>query len=370
MAVFVLIRRAFIQQRLLPPASDPEPLDPSASIEVIIPARDEAANIELCLESLLVQTYDGPLHITVVDDGSTDETPEIVTRLARENAKLALMTAPPLTPGWTGKCQACWLAALAVGEPDWLCFIDADMRAEPALIAVALASAEAAAAALLSLAARQQLVTFAERLMIPCGLYVLAFQQDLAARQDAGGGDVTVSGQFMLVRREAYMAVGGHAAVRDRICEDLALASLLKRSGARVLLEDGTRIIATRMYDGWGSLWPGVAKNIVEMLGGPGATLASAAVALGLSWALVALPIWDAVAWGSGSPWAGAGLVLASGSLAAALGLHVAGSIHFRIPFWYGLTFPLAYTVGAVMALDSVRRRLFGGVQWKGRTYP
>jgi chlorobactene glucosyltransferase len=309
--------------------------------------------------------------VTVVDDGSSDGTPDIVAAMAPERHGLTQMRAPALADGWTGKCQACWLAALAAEDADWLCFIDADMRAEPALIATALATAKARNLALVSFSPRHELGTFAERLMIPCGLYVLAFRQDLGKRQAADREDeVTVTGQFMLIRRDAYMAVGGHAAVRGRICEDLALAALLKRSGHSVLVFDGASVLATRMYDGWSSLWIGISKNLEEMLGGLRPTLVTCISAFFLSWGLYAMPIVDALRWRAGDLGGAIGLPFAAMALAAALGLHIAGARHFRIPFWYGFLFPLGYTVGVPLGLDSIRRRATGQIRWKGRTYP
>jgi chlorobactene glucosyltransferase len=371
--VFLLILRAIRQRDLLPPPHPAAHFDAGApKIEIIVPTRDEAVNITPCLDGLLAQDYPaGRLKVAVIDDGSSDGTPDIVAARARQRAGLTLSRAPALAEGWTGKCQACWIAALAAEDADWLCFIDADMRAEPALIATALATAKAKDLALVSFAPRHELGTFAERLMIPCGLYILAFRQDLGKRQAADREqEVTVTGQFMLIRRDAYMAVGGHAAVRGRICEDLALAALLKRSGYSVLVFDGAKVLATRMYDGWGSLWIGISKNLEEMLGGLAPTLVTAFSGFLLSWALYAMPIIDALSWRAGNLGGAIGLPFAGMALAAALGLHIAGARHFRIPLWYGLLFPLGYTVGVPLALDSIRRRATGQIRWKGRTYP
>lgn len=200
-------------------------------------------------------------------------------------------------------------------------------------------------------------MTFAERLMIPCGLFFLAFAQDLGDRQSAHSDIPTVSGQFMLVRREAYFAVGGHAAVRGRVSEDLALAACLKRDGRPVLLIDGARLISTRMYDGWRSLWFGATKNLADMMGGDRAAIAAALAALLICWGLVTLPICDVVSFVHGDRWGWLALPCALLALAAATGLHVGGAAHFRIPLWYGLVFPLGYSIGAAIAVDSVRRR-------------
>ncbi|MGH8148503.1 MAG: glycosyltransferase, partial [Steroidobacteraceae bacterium] len=305
--------------------------------------------------------------LIVVDDGSTDDTAALVT--ARACARLTLVTAPPLPPGWKGKVHACSIGAQAAAEADRLCFIDADMRAQPALLASAVAAAEAGAIDLLSLAPRHELGSFAERLILPCGLYLLGFSQNLERIQAPGSGEAVATGQFMLIGREAYADVGGFAAVRSEICEDVALARLVKRRGHRVLLLDGSALLATRMYRGWSTLWPGIAKNLTHMLGGTGRTLATALAAVALAWASVLVPVLDAVGYAHGAPASGLALALALAGTGAALGLHLAGAAHFHMPLYHGLLYPLGYTVGAVLALDSVRWTLTGRVRWKGRVY-
>lgn len=347
-------------------------------VAIIVPARDESLNIGPCLRSLLAQQYPAErLRIIVVNDDSSDDTAQIVAALASGDARLTLLSTPPLPPGWNGKAHACWIgaAAAAAGGADWLCFIDADMRAQGELVASAVEAATAGRIDLLSLAPRHELKSFAERLILPCGLYLLGFAQDLRRIQAPDSGEVVATGQFMLLARDAYEAVGGFAAVRGEICEDVALARLLKRRGYRVLLQDGSEMLATRMYTGWGTLWPGIAKNLIEMLGGPGRTLATALIAVALAWASVLIPALDILGWASGASGAGgarevsAALVPALAASCAAFGLHLAGAVHFRIPLLYGLLFPVGYTVGAIIALDSVRWRLAGRVHWKGRVY-
>ncbi len=340
------------------------------AVAIVVPARDEGRNIGPCLRSLLAQQYpERRLRIIVVDDDSSDDTARIAASLAAGDARLTLLAAPPLPAGWKGKVHACSFGAAAAAGADWLCFIDADMRARPELVASAVQAASAGRIDLLSLAPRHELGSFAERLILPCGLYLLGFTQDLRGVQAPQSGEAVATGQFMLLARAAYEAVGGFAAVRDAICEDVALARLLKRRGHRVLLEDGSELLATRMYCGWRTLRPGIAKNLSEMLGGPGRTLATALIAVALAWAAVGVPALDIVGCLKGVSGAAAALAPALAASCAAFGLHLAGAAHFRIPLFYGLLFPLGYTAGAIIALDSVRWRLAGRVHWKGRVY-
>lgn len=374
LAVGLLIVRAVYQSRLLHKVAPTKLTDSKVAphVAVIVPARDEAGNIGPCLQGLTAQDYPADrLHIVAIDDESVDATPSIIARFAWDYPNVRLVRSGALSKGWTGKSQACWIGVQrAPANVEWLCFIDADMRAEPLLLSSAVEAASAADADLLSLAPKHRLGSFAERLMIPCGLYVQSFRQNLARVQARDGDNATATGQFMLVRREAYEAVGGHAAVAAAICEDLELARRLKRAGYVVELMDGTSVISTRMYTGWRTLWPGISKNLSDMLGGPLSTLTTAVTAIVLTWAVVLLPIVDSVSCQAGSPTACYGLAFSVPAALAALGLHLAGTVYFSIPFWYGFLFPLGYTAGAFIALDSIRQRMIGAVRWKGRAYP
>jgi chlorobactene glucosyltransferase len=368
-----LIARAVTQrgclarlERALPPSGDDAPF-----ITVIIPARDEETNIEHCLESLLAQDYPGSrLRVLVVDDHSADSTAAMVCSLAERYPRITLINSPPLPPRWTGKCHACWIGARAAApETQWLCFIDADVTVARGALSSAANAVLRQRLDLLSLMPHQELKSFAERLILPCGLIVLSFLQDLRQSQSRSGRSVAATGQFMLVRRDAYEAVGGHAAVCTVICEDLEFARRLKQSGRSVLLMGGDNFLSTRMYTGWRTLWPGLAKNLVDTLGGPAATLATAIAGVVLAWAALIVPLTDLAGWLRGDAGALSALLLALAGSGAAIGLHLAATFYFRIPFWYGLVFPLGYTLGALMAIDSVRRRLSGRVSWKGRIY-
>ncbi len=368
-----LIGRAIKQRGLLPRLlrASPPSAEDAPFVTVIVPARDEEANIGPCLRSLLAQDYPRDrFSILVVDDHSADATATIVRELAVRNPQISLIQTPPLPPRWTGKSHACWIGArFAVRQTRRLCFIDADVKARPGALSSAMHAATTRQLDLLSLAPRQELRSFAERLILPCGLILLSFLQDLRQVQARSGHDVTATGQFMLVRRDAYEAVGGHAAVRRAICEDLEFARRLKQSGRSVLLMGGERVLSTRMYTGWRTLWPGLAKNLVDTLGGQTATLALALVGVTLAWAAWVVPLIDLAGWWQHANDATLALPLALAGSGAAIGLHVAAAVYFRIPFWYGLIFPLGYTAGALLALDSVRRRRSGRVEWKGRIY-
>ncbi|MBU3887878.1 glycosyltransferase [Methylosinus sp. KRF6] len=346
--------------------------DNAPSVAIIIPARDEERNIARCLVSLAAQDYPRErLSICLIDDHSVDATIEIARSIAHRAPSLTVVRCPPLPEGWTGKCYACWVGAgAAVDDAEWLCFIDADMKAEPSLLTSAVVAASAECVDILSLAPRQELRSFAERIIIPCGLYTLGFCRHLGKAQSQECDEPTVTGQFMLIRRSAYVAAGGHAAVRGSICEDVALARAAKRNGDRVLLLDGREMLSTRMYNGWGSLWPGLTKNLVETLGGPLRTATTAVTAVALAWAIWLTPAVDGWDCANGAAAACFAAVPALGALGAAIGLHLSGSVYFGIPLYYGLLFPVGYTVGMALAFDSIRRRRLKRRRWKGRVYP
>ncbi len=367
-----LMLRALHQHNLFRAvAISPPPVSDAPPVALIVPARDEENNIRSCLDSLFVQDYPaGRFEVLVVDDHSADRTTAIAKALARRNPELRVLSSPPLPPHWIGKSHACWIGACAVStEAEWLCFLDADVQAQPALLASAIAAATADSLDVLSLSPRQRLGSFAERLIIPCGLHLLAFCQDLRKLQSHQSDQVTATGQCMLIRRRVYEAVGGHRTIRGAICEDVALASMIKRAGGRVALRDGRTLVASRMYSGWRTLWPGLAKNLVDMLGGPVSTITTALVATTLAWAACFIPLADGLSCQQGVAAGCLALVPASAGSAAIFGLHIAGAFYFGVPFWYGFLFPVGYTAGALLSLDSVRRRLSGRMTWKGRTY-
>ncbi|MBO0734571.1 MAG: glycosyltransferase [Methylocapsa sp.] len=372
-AVISLIWRALRQDRAfrrLAPAP-PEPDIDWPAVTVVIPARDEAENIGDCLSALAQQDYPrSQLRIVVADDDSADATATVVSSVACEDGRCALLRAPPLPAGWTGKAHACWAGSrAAAASTQWLCFMDADVRAGPALLTTAIGEAIKTKADLLSLTPRQELGSFAERLVMPCGFYMLAFLQDLA-RIQASKREATASGKFILVRYAAYESFGGHAAVRHEICEDAALARRAKSCGYRVILAGGERLASTRMYAGWRSLRAGVSKNLADMMGGPAMAAVTAIAGITLAWMAVLLPLAELGACGRAGGESCVALLIALPGSAAFLALHIAGAVHFRIPVWYGLLFPLGYTAGALIALESVRRRLTGQRVWKGRVYP
>jgi chlorobactene glucosyltransferase len=370
--VAVALARAVRQFRCYESLSD----DPAVSrdemppVSVIVPMRNEERNIGACLTGLRAQDYPHDrLDMIVVDDNSSDGSSAIVCRHGAADGRVRLMRAGPLPAGWTGKPHACWRGALSA-RGEWLCFLDADTIAAPALLRAAIGGARERQLDMLSLAPFQELRFFFDRLLLPFGFLAIAATQDLARVNSAASGEATANGQCLMIRARSYFAVDGHHAVRDEICEDAALARRIKAAGYRFALLDAERCIRTRMYGSLSELWEGLSKNITEVYGGSTATLAISAAALFLGWS--ALPLLAATLAAAAAEPTAASIAAAAATLAADgafFATTVALAVRLKIPWWYGLLFSLAATIGAVLALSGVLARARGRVHWKGRVY-
>lgn len=339
-------------------------------IAVIVPLRNEAHNVLACLQSLIEQDYPREqLEIVAVDDNSNDQTAAIVRAIAARDHRVRLLQIGALPAGWTGKPHACWIGALDT-EAEWLCFVDADTVSEPALLRSAVFALRERNLDLLSFSPLQELTHFLDRLVMPLGFLAVAASMDCAEVNDSGSSEVRVNGQFIMMRTHDYFAVGGHASVRGHICEDAALARLMKASGLRVGLLGGESLIRTRMYRTAHDLWEGFSKNIAETFGGSARTSIVAISVLVIGWATPLLPIWtlDAAVRGP-HPLAIAAAAGAWLAAATVVSVQLALLHHFRVPLWYGFLFPASCSVGALVALNGVLRGVRGRVYWKGRAY-
>jgi cellulose synthase/poly-beta-1,6-N-acetylglucosamine synthase-like glycosyltransferase len=226
----------------------------AVEVSVIVPARNEAANLATCLRSLAGQrgaTYE----VIVVDDHSTDGTREIA-----RGFPVKIIEADPLPDRWSGKCNACWTGAkVATGK--WLLFTDADTRHTAASIASGLREAEQYDAALLSYSPKQEVHSFAERALMPVIFAELAASFRPKDVSDPASPAAAANGQYLLIRRDAYDAAGGHAAVARAILEDVELARRIKRAGYRLQFRLSD-VLSTRMYRTFPEMWEGWTKNL------------------------------------------------------------------------------------------------------------
>lgn len=216
-------------------------------VSIIVPAKDEAANIEYCLDALLSQDYPN-YEVILVDDRSQDETAAIAERIARRDRRLRVLKIMNLTEGWTGKNHALHFAQRHA-KGDWLLFVDADAWLHPACLSVVLHDAEKHDAGLSSLLPRMEMRSFWERAVQPMAATMLMTLFPLPKANDrtrADGG--FANGQFMLIRRTAYDAIGGHEAVKDKFVEDINIGRLIKKHelGLRVVVAPA--LASVRMY--------------------------------------------------------------------------------------------------------------------------
>lgn len=261
-------------------------------ISVIIPARNEEENLAGCLESLTTQTG-VDFEIIVVNDQSTDSTPEI----ARSFPTVRLIEAGPVPAGWTGKNNAV-AAGARVARGSWLLFTDADTVHLALSLSRALEEAKQNEADLLSYSPKQIAVTFWEKAVLPVVFAELARQYPVKKVSDPASPIAAANGQYLLIRREVYEAVGGHAAVAANILEDVALASAVKSSGHKIRFRYAADAVRTRMYRNFGQLREGWTKNLALLFPRPG-RLALKIFSLWMSAGVIvcALELWGRSHW-------------------------------------------------------------------------
>jgi glycosyltransferase involved in cell wall biosynthesis len=238
-------------------------MDPDKMLSVIIPARNEERTIARAVVSVAEQPE--IQEVVVVNDQSSDATGEILRRLSAEQPKLRVVEAGPLPPGWVGKNHAAWLGAHRA-ERDWLLFTDADAVHLPGSTARALAEAESSGADLVSYSPGQEMHTWWERALIPCIFCRLSQLYSYAAVNDPHSPAAAANGQYLLIRRNAYEQIGGHAAVHDEVLEDVALARLAKLAGYRLRFSPGDHICRVRMYSSFQAMWEGWSKNLLPLV--------------------------------------------------------------------------------------------------------
>lgn len=361
-------RRLGRRLRLGPPA--PRPLD-TPLVSILIPARDEERAIGRCVAGALSQDYPAT-EVLVVDDGSTDGTGAILAGL--DDPRLRTLRGRPLRGGWTGKCNACQqLGEAASGE--WLLFLDADTAPQPALVRALLTHAEDRGLDLVTVFPLLELGSFWERAVLPPFLALIAavFPFERLERPDVRPEEVLANGQCILVRRAAYVAVGGHGAVRDEVLEDVRLAQAIRRAGYRVGGGEALAHLRVRMYTSGREVVAGLTKNAAAgYSSGGGRSLWAAtrllALAFGPLWLLAAGAALTAAGERAAGP-----AVAAMGALTLAAALTFWGTLYRRL---YGLSpahallWPLGLVAYLLIALRGMWRVRSGrGVEWKGRRY-
>jgi glycosyltransferase involved in cell wall biosynthesis len=331
-------------------------------VSAIIPARNEEASIARAVESVAAQPEIG--EVIVVNDQSTDRTCEILAELAARTPKLRVLATDALPAGWTGKNYAVSIGA-AAATGDWLLFTDADTYHLPGSTRRALSDAAEHNAALVSYSPQQDMETFWERALIPRVYWMLSRRYSFANVNNPGMPDAAANGQFLLIQRDAYAAIGGHAAVANQVLEDVALARNAKRAELGLYFASGRGIVRTRMYRSFGAMWEGWTKNLYPLIGSSVVALAGElsgwAATAGLI-LILSLKIVNPIGW------------MIVGACAAALSTRFGEYALFLRRNLLPISLIQYYVPGVCLysaaLIASWWKNTRGEVVWKGRAYP
>jgi glycosyltransferase involved in cell wall biosynthesis len=340
-------------------------------LTVIVPARDEEDCLCACLQSLVSQSEEifelgKDWELIVVDDRSSDLTAEI----ARGFSGVTVMEAGKLEPGWTGKANAVWTAArLARGR--WLLFTDADTVHESGNLRRAVHEAERHKAGMLSYSPRQIVHGLAQRSLMPLVFCELALAYPPAKVSDSNQRIAAANGQFLLVEREAYRKLGGHASVADKVLEDVELAYLAKRRKVGLRFRYADDAVATQMYRTTAAMIEGWTKNLALLFDNTLALSMWRALDFLLLFGLpvLAVELWNTRFAQHSIQWLAAGWVLAL--------LWVRTLVRFysraaksNFPFVDCALTPLGLPLFVVLLYRSwFQHRVLKQVSWKGRSY-
>ena len=234
-------------------------------VTAIVPARNEEAVIAASIESLARQPE--VAQILVVNDQSSDSTVAVVRGCMKNIPALRLLETNNLPDGWVGKNHALWVGVQQAASP-WLLFTDADASHTANSVARALEIAHEQQAALVSFSPEQISRNWYERALIPFIYLRLAKKFSYDQVNDPKSPIAAANGQFLLIRRDVYDAIGGHRVVAGEVLEDVAIALRVKQVGHRIWFGSGKGFVQTRMYTSFGAMWEGWQKNLYRLMGG------------------------------------------------------------------------------------------------------
>jgi len=366
--MFSSVRRMNVIKNPTPPLPSPPP-----RATILVPAKDEGARINDCLRAALGQDYPD-FSVVAIDDRSSDQTGAVMDELAAADGRLHVVHIKPgeLPDGWTGKNHALH-KGIGAADGYWLLLVDSDVIIAPGALRTAIATAEAQRLGMLSLLLRLETHTLAERMILPLASATLAAVYTISLTNAEWSNVAFGNGQFLLINRPTYDLVGGHQAVREQYCEDIALARLVKKIGGRPRVAFGTEQGAVRMYDSLPTIFRGFARiYFAAGFGSPVRALVAIAFIL-----LTCFPVYIAGAWGLYR-----GIYPVPGSIDGHAWLHAA-FVHFvvmstlialmyrsvRNSAWFALLFPVAGSCVVYILARAAWMCVTRRIEWRGTVY-
>ena len=335
-------------------------------VSVLIPARDEEIYIEKCIKAFLKQDYPN-LEILVLDDNSSDNTYDIVKKISKKNKNVKIFKGKPLPKGWLGKNFACYqLSRYAEGE--YFLFTDADTHHFQNSISSSLAAMLKNGLDALCPFPREIMVTIHERMSIPFMNFVILLFMPLALiRKSKNPLFCTGIGQCLLFRREVYFGMGGHAAVKGKILEDVQITKKTKEMGYSYMIFDGRKIIACRMYKNFKQVFTGYSRFLFSAFDYNVVMITIAVIFFILLFLLpnIFFPIGLIL-----YQWPREILIPIVIQISIVSFIRIINAVRFKEKLFDFLLSPLSIVYIVFMSFNSViQTKLGSGIYWKGRTY-
>jgi glycosyltransferase involved in cell wall biosynthesis len=324
-------------------------------VSVIVPARNEEDCLADCLRTL-VEQQGVSCEIIVVDDHSADATAAIAVKFP-----VRVITADPLPAGWSGKCNAAWNGA-QIAKGNWLLFTDADTKHAPDSVATGLQEALEFDAGLLSYSPKQEVRGFAQRALMPVIFAELAATYRPKDVCDPNSPVAAANGQYLLIRREVYDVIGGHAAIAGAILEDVALAKRVKQAGYKLRFRTAD-VVSTRMYRSFAQMWEGWTKNLALLFPYPRRLALRSLLEFAVIVGCVAAAVWNAA---SGET----KIAVSAAALAVVFLVFFLARVRRAHFDWLSNSLAIfGLPLFAMLLLNSDTSHKRGSVCWKGREY-
>ena len=340
--------------------------EPAPFISVLIPARDEEANIEACLESLQKQDYPD-FEILVLDDNSSDFTADIVSRVAATDERVRLIRGERLPEGWAGKPFACYQLAKSAGG-SWLLFVDADTTHASHMLRSVLALALELRASLLSGFPRQLATSLVQKVAMPVLYFIIMSWLPLWWLQRSKRPMPSLAiGQFLLFPKEEYWRIGGHRAVSSKILEDVWLGVEVTQHGGRHVAVNLSPVVSCNMYQNVGAMWEGFIKWMYSVAALSPVALIGLMVAGYVFFLAPFYWLWNGLfAAGAQANW----LLIVVVQVTMILLMRWLVDNHFKEPAVSAFLHPIGFSfLFLTAAYASARQAIGKGISWKDRLY-